>query len=301
MNITRRKLQLGLAVLWLLDGALQCQSFMFTKAFGRTIIGPTGVGQPGIVSHPVHWASQLVISHPVLTNSVFAAVQLGLGVGLLWRRTVRWTLVASIAWALSVWWLGEGLGGLTTGETVLTGAPGAALLYAVIALLAFPDRDGKSSIAPSRWAVPAWTSLWVMAVGMQLAANNNTGQSLTTSFADAGSDAGGWIGRLDAHLAHQNISNYVVAAIIASFVLIAMWSLVPGRWRQVSALAGITIALASWLLLQGLGDLTTGSATDPNTGPLMLLLGLAVLGAQSAPWSEGALAPSRHGPYVLAA
>jgi hypothetical protein len=293
MKITRRGLQLGLAVLWLLDGALQCQSFMFTKAFGRTELATAGTGQPGIVSHPVHWASHLVITHPILTNSVFAAVQLGLGLGLLWRRSVRWTLAASVLWALAVWWLGEGLGGLTTGETLLTGAPGAALLYGLVAVLAFPDRHDNSAIPPSRWAIPAWTSLWVMGVGMQLAAGNNTGRSFSKSFADAGSDAGGWIGRIDAHLSHQHVSNAVVAAIIATFAIVAMWSLVPGRWRQVSAVAGIAIALSSWLLLQGLGELTTGSATDPNTGPLILLLGLAMLGAPSAPWSEGALTPVR--------
>jgi hypothetical protein len=291
MRITRRSLQLGLAVLWLLDGALQLQSFMFTTAFGRTDLATVGAGQPGIVSHPVHWASHLVIAHPVLTNSAFAAIQLGLGLGLLWHRSIRWALAGSVVWALSVWWLGEGLGGLTTGETLLTGAPGAALLYGLVALLAFPDRDGDSAIPPSRWAIPAWTSLWAMAVGLQLAAGNNTGSSFSASFAGAGSDAGGWIGSLDARLSHQHIGNAVVAAIIATFVLIAMWSLVPGRWRQVSAISGVAIGLASWLLFQGLGELTTGSATDPNTGPLILLLGLALLGAPSAPWSEVALAP----------
>lgn len=290
MRVTRRTLQLGLGVMWLLDGALQCQSFMFTSAFGRTIIGEAGSGQPGIVSDPVHWASQLVIAHPVLTNSAFAAVQLALGIGLLWRRTVRVALIGSVVWAVSVWWLGEGLGGLTTGETLLVGAPGAALLYAVVSLLAFPDGSGNSTIAPSKWAIPAWASLWITGVGLQLTGGNNTGQALSKSFSDAGSDAGGWIGRIDAHLAHQHISNLAVAAIIASFAIVAMWSFVPGRWRQASGIAGIAIGLASWVVLQGLGALTTGSSTDPNTGPLILLLGLALLGAPSAPWSEGLLA-----------
>ena len=37
---TRRTLQLGLAAIWLLDGVLQYQLFMFTKAFGQMIRGP---------------------------------------------------------------------------------------------------------------------------------------------------------------------------------------------------------------------------------------------------------------------
>jgi hypothetical protein len=37
------------------------------------------------------------------------------------------------------------------------------------------------------------------------------------------------------------------------------------------------------LLLQGLGDLTSGHATDPNSGPLIALLALAVVGATRPP------------------
>ena len=33
----RRALQLGLAAIWLLDGVLQFQSFMFTKAFSQML------------------------------------------------------------------------------------------------------------------------------------------------------------------------------------------------------------------------------------------------------------------------
>ncbi len=40
----RRALQLGLAAIWLLDGVLQYQSFMYTKAFGQMLAG-TAAGQ----------------------------------------------------------------------------------------------------------------------------------------------------------------------------------------------------------------------------------------------------------------
>jgi hypothetical protein len=278
MRVSRRTLQIGLGLLWLLDGALQLQPFMFTKAFGRTAIATAGAGQPGIVSHPVHFATSLVVAHPTLTNSVFAGVQLALGLGLLLRRTARWALLASIGWAVSVWWLGEGMGGLTAGETLLTGAPGAALLYAVVALVALPDRDGDSSTAPSRWAIPAWASLWVAGAGLQLAAGNNSGAAFAGMFGDAGMDAGGWIGRIDAHLASVHYGRGVVAALVAAEVLVAMWALTPGAQR-VSVVAGSVLAVTAWLLVQGLGDLTSGQATDPNSGPLILLLGVAVAGA----------------------
>ena len=48
---TRRMLQLGLAAIWLLDGVLQYQSFMFTKAFGQ-MIGATSSGNPAYRRSP---------------------------------------------------------------------------------------------------------------------------------------------------------------------------------------------------------------------------------------------------------
>ena len=56
---TRRMLQLGLAAIWLLDGVLQYQSFMYTKAFTQ-MIGATSTGNPGVVSHPINWNATLV-------------------------------------------------------------------------------------------------------------------------------------------------------------------------------------------------------------------------------------------------
>jgi hypothetical protein len=287
MRVTRRHLQLGLAVMWLVDGALQCQHYMFTKAFARDVLlGEAGTDQPWGVAHPVHWVAQIVLDHPVLANLGFAAVQLTLGTALLWRRTVRVALLGSVFWALLVWWLGEGAGGLTTGETLLSGAPGAALLYAVVAVIAWPDRAGASDVRPSVLAIPAWVALWVMAAGMQLAAGNNSGGALAATFNDAGMEAPGWIGRIDSHLAQQHISDLVVAAIVAVEVLIALWALIPGRARQTAAYAGIVVALAAWLLVQGLGNLTTGRSTDPNSGPLIVLMALAVLGLTDVAWND---------------
>jgi hypothetical protein len=296
VRISRRTLQLGLAVLWLLDGALQCQRFMFTRAFAQTTLAPTGDGQPAFVAHTVHWASNLVVAHPVLTNTGFAAIQLGIGLGLCVRRSVRWALAVSVIWGVGVWWLGEGIGGLTTGETLLTGAPGAALLYSVIALLAWPSRDGDSSAAPSRWAIPAWLTLWIAGAGLQIAAGNNTGASLSMMFRDAATDNGGWIGRLDRHLAQLHISNSLVALLIAIELLVALWALIPGRARQLSVITGCLIATSAWVAVQGLGDLTSGQATDPNSGPLIVLLALAVLGTRVESQANDALthtAPQR--------
>ena len=103
----RRKLQLALAVIWLLDGILQYQPFMFTKAFPQMLAG-TSSGNPAVVASPITWSATFIDHHLVVVNAIFATIQLALGLGIAWRPTVKLALAASVAWALGVWWFGEG-------------------------------------------------------------------------------------------------------------------------------------------------------------------------------------------------
>ena len=86
VSVTRRQLQLGLGCLWLLDGGLQLQPFMFGTGFATQIISPAGDGQPEIVFAPVHWAARVIAAHPVAWDVPFAAIQLSIGLGLLVQR-----------------------------------------------------------------------------------------------------------------------------------------------------------------------------------------------------------------------
>jgi hypothetical protein len=149
----RRRLQLLLAGLWLLDGVLQLQSAMFTRQF-PAMLAESAAGQPGAVAGPVTWAARLITEHPAPANAAFAALQIALGLGLAWRPAVRPALAGSVIWGLAVWWLGEGLGGLLTGTaSPVDGAPGAALLYAVTAVLLWPPRT-EGSTPPGPQATP---------------------------------------------------------------------------------------------------------------------------------------------------
>lgn len=49
----QRALQIALGVIWLTDGALQLQPFMFGSSFVTQIIAPNAVGQPAFVAGPV--------------------------------------------------------------------------------------------------------------------------------------------------------------------------------------------------------------------------------------------------------
>ena len=92
----RRALQLGLAGLWLLDGVLQYQPFMYTKAFSQLLAGPAD-GNPAVIARPITWQAGLVAHHLVLLNTIFATIQVLLGLGIAIRPTVRLALAASVA------------------------------------------------------------------------------------------------------------------------------------------------------------------------------------------------------------
>jgi hypothetical protein len=298
MRPTRRGLEIALGMLWLLDGALQFQPYMFTKAFFEGILGMANMGLPGPVSAvDLHIASML-LAQPVLFNSIFATLQVALGIGLLWRRSANLARGVSIAWALGVWALGEGFGGLgMDGTAILTGAPGAALLYAVLGLALWPSvrsslesasrpvparrlavavADG-CAVLRGRWVRYCWLVLWIglallefeplnHAAGVPGAQLVNIGQGEPSGIASANSAVGGLF-------AGAGLSFAVLLGLCCVFVGIGVLAPATRRW----ALGlGIVLAVLTGVFGQDLGGLLTGQATDPGTGPLLVLLALSL-------------------------
>jgi hypothetical protein len=282
LPVSRRSLQKTLGLLWLLDAGLQAQPYMFTAAFGRDVLGAAGDGQAGFVATPVDWAARVVAAHPLPWNCVFVLVQLSLGVGLLRRRTAKAALAASIGWGLCVWYLGEGMGGLTGGGTALvTGAPGAALLYALLAAVAWPSRRalGRENDSPSAAGLTvSWAMLWLGGAVLQLVDGPNSGPKLAAAISGGATAAPGWLAKLDFTVATPlgHSGRTAVMALILGQALIGVLALGPGRWRTAAATGGALLALTFWALGQGLGDLTSGQSTDLNTAPLLVIIAVAL-------------------------
>jgi hypothetical protein len=295
IQVTRRTLQVVLGLFWLLDGALQLQPFMLRASFAREILDPLGVGQPRFVAGPVHWAASLVAAHPVAWDVPFGIVQLALGLGMLVPRTARLALAASLPWAIGVWWFGEGLAGLASGNaSLLSGAPGSVSLYAVIAVAAWPQR-GRSDVAPARWLPLAWATMWVGAAVLQVLPMNNTGADVAGAVTANGSPT--WLSRFESSFAgwithHGTLS---VVLLVAAEALIGLAVL----YRQTVAAAagaGFLLALAIWVIGQNFGALYTGQATDPNTAPMVMVMAVAVFAGRRA---HAFTAPAR-GPLPVA-
>ncbi len=278
----RRLLQLALAGIWLLDALLQYQSFMFSKAFSQ-MIGGTAAGNPGVVASPINWNATLVEHHAVLLNSIFATIQLILAIGIAWRPTVRLALAASIAWALGVWWFGEGLGMvLTSSASPVNGAPGAVVIYALLAVLLWPaDRSVSAPFTAAR-AVGApvaralWLVLWLSMAYFALLPGTRGPQALNSMIAGMESGEPGGLAALDrnaaALVAHQGLAASIVLAV--ALVIIAVGVYLPAPVLKGTLVLAIVVAALIWVVGEAFGAILTGGGTDPNSGLLLALLAL---------------------------
>ena len=282
----RRALQLALGVLWLLDGMLQFQPFMFGRGFPQMLAG-SAAGNPAAVARPITWSATLISHHEVLLNAVFAAVQLLLGLGIAWRPTVKLALGASVAWALSVWWLGEGLGGLLAGTAnPVNGAPGAVILYALLAFLLWPaDRDPSAPSVAARTAgrsvaLGSWLVVWLGLAVLAILPASRAPQAISDTISDMASGEPAWLAWIDNHLAsalagHGLPASIVLAALLGAIALgILLPASAPASARRAVIVLAVAVAIVLWLA-QGLGGMLTGSGTDPDSGPLLALLALA--------------------------
>ena len=287
----RRGLQIGLGVAWLADGALQLQPVMFTRGFVTQILMPATMGSPAGVTGPALAFSRLVLHDPAGWDAAFAVTQLLLGAGLLWRRSVRAALAVSIGWALAVWWFGESLGGVLSGmASPLAGAPGAVILYALLATAAWPRRgaaDPDSVAAGSplgrHGAALAWVLLWASSAYFLLLPANRSPLSLRNALAGLATGEPGWLAAADRAVAGA-VGSHGPAVSIA--LAVACLAIAAGILSRVTArpalLLSVLLALAIWVLGENFGGLLTGQATDPNTGPLLILLAAAYWPAGSA-------------------
>jgi hypothetical protein len=278
----RRVLQLCLAGLWLLDGVLQVQVFMFGRGFADSVADAAG-GNPALIAGPVSWASRLIGAHGSLATIAIAVIEVLLGLGIAWRPTVRLALAASVAWSLGVWWLGEGLGGLLTPDAnLIAGAPGAVIIYAMLAVVLWPASagarqgtgTGARTASGSRPAAKAlWLLLWGGLAVVSLWQAAAAPEAIRRWITEMSAGQPRWLASADsavaAALAHHGAQLSLALAGVLTVIAAAVF--MPDRIRRaVLGVAGVLSVLV-WTIGQGFGGVLTGMATDPNSGLLLLL------------------------------
>jgi hypothetical protein len=292
IRVTRRSVQIALGVIWLIDGVLQFQSYMYTHAFLAQVVEPTALGQPAFIADPIMTLARFYGHDQALWNTLAGELQCAIGLGLIVsRRTVRAALIVSFVWAPFVWWFGEGFGTLFSGAPVspLMGAPGAVIVYGLIGLLVWPkDRSGEAQAVDGgllgrRGARLVWSLLWLEAAVLWFLNVDRSRSAIHDQISSMASASPSWLAGPQNSVANAFQGHGVVTATVlgVASIVIALGVWTPAL-RGALAL-GALLALAYWIFGQSLGGpFWVGSATDVNTGPLLVLLAVTVMAQSSA-------------------
>ena len=267
------------------------------------VIQPAASTSPGWVQHLVNAGASIWTYHPIQAGAASVWIQVGIGMWLIFAVrgwASRLAGLAGVAWGLIVWVFGEAFGGIfAPGLTVLFGAPGAVLVYAVAgALVALPERA---------WDTPR-TGRWVLAgmgvffAGMALLqAWPGRGFWQGTAHGQPGSLTGmiqSMAGTSQPHAlavivssfgdftaAHGFAVNLFSVIVLAGLGAVFCVSAARGdaRLARIGVVAGAVFCLADWLLIEDLGFLG-GLGTDPNSMiPLILLFTAGYLALTPTP------------------
>jgi hypothetical protein len=284
---------LGLGALWLLDGLLQFQPKVFTQYFANSpkdVIGMAFRTLPRpLYLFSLRFLIEYISPHMIIWDACFAGLQFLLGIALIFgtNKTKRLGLILSIIWGAIIWVFGEGMGGIFAGSmsggifpgtpSIISGFPGAALVYSIIALLLLlPHRfwDIRNRFSTVRLApvilfsvlaaIQASPLLWTRFGQLSIfAANIN---NLPSQFSDT------LLPLVTFTASHPVVSNIIEVGVTLSLGL----SLLSERSKFAIVFAFIWLAFIWWFGL-GLGGTLTGLGTDPNTPPAIALLLIPVI------------------------
>jgi len=300
----RRLLRIGFGLLWIFDGILQAQPKM-AGGLASQVIEPIAASSPTWVQRLVNWGGTAWSYHPIQAGAASVWIQVGIGAWLIVASRGFWSRlagVASVGWGLIVWVFGESFGGIfAPGLSLLTGAPGAVLLYAVAgALIALPEgawrgpRLGRLLLAGlglfflGMALLQAWPGrgFWQGTVDGKPGTLSGMVQSMS------GTPQPHFLSSLLSAFGSFGASNGFAVNLVVVIALAALGAIfLTGQPRLVryAVAFGIVFCLADWVLVQDLGFLG-GFGTDPNSMiPMALLFSAGYLAL--APAAQEATVP----------
>jgi hypothetical protein len=280
MLLTQKRLRQLLGILWLIDGLLQLQPQMFTMNMVNGVMVPTLQNQPSPIAASLQWIIDVTTHNLTLVNLCIAAVQIVIGVLLISGLWVRWTIIASIVWALIVWYGGEGMSMLLTGQaSILTGAPGAVLLYPLLGLLLYPRKeDPERGLLPRSTFRYIFAGFWFFSALLQLQPSwwqdGQISQAIGSMVGQGGLNGfliDPLLQRISDLTAHSEIALNIVLIVVC---LALGFALVFVKEKRPVLVASIVVSVIIWCLAQAFGMIFTGMATDFNSGLLLIVMAL---------------------------
>jgi hypothetical protein len=292
LHVNQRTLQIALGVLWIIDGLLKFQPKLFNPGLVSTVIRPMAAGQPTVLGSSIGHMANFLSHEVAMWDVLFGLIEVGIGVGILFRRSLKPALVTSFIWGVGVYVFGEGLGMVLTGDTSpLAGAPGAVCFYMLLGFMLWPRSEsnddgavGAGSSAAARGlfggtgSLLVWAFIWVFEAVVWMFPFNRTGNAIPNQMLDTSAGEPGWYAHLLNSFGHafEGAGIEVAVMLAALSLVVALGPLVSNRPQLFIGL-GIGLALLYWVTGEGLGAILTGSGTDPNNGPIVALIGLSVL------------------------
>lgn len=168
------------------------------------------------------------------------------------------------------------------------GAPGAVLLYGLVGVILWPRaRPGPGPAGTSvaaegplgdRGGRIAWAVLWCGGAILQILPGPYPPFSVVVSTINMNLPEPGLIAGLDRTVVGlvERAGNPLEMLLAAFEVLIGVHVLRGGRRVRPVLWAGIVLSSVFWVLGQNFGGIFAGGATDPNSGPLYVLLAATV-------------------------
>jgi hypothetical protein len=293
LHVNQRTLQCALGAIWIIDGLLKFQPDIFKSSFVSDLIRPMAVGQPSLISSTINHTANLLSHGTTVWVALFGVIEIAIGVGLFFRRSLKPALVVSFIWGAGIYLFGEGFGMVLTGHTSpLQGAPGAVCFYMLLGLLLWPrggEDEKRAHTGPASSAAGhgllggtgsllVWAAIWLLEAVIWVLPSNRTANSITNQLGTAANGEPGWYAHFLNSTGHAFAGNGVwMAAVLATVsVIIGLGPLISRRAGIYIGL-GIGLALLYWVTGEAVGELLTFGGTDPSNGPLVALIGLSVL------------------------
>ena len=158
------------------------------------------------------------------------------------------------------------------------------MFYALLAVLLWPsERAGSSAPFVAARAVGAtlakaiWITVWSGLAFLALVGSGRSPQGVHDLIVSADTSQPNWLGAVDrwagSVVAHHGLSTSLALAVV--FVAVGIGVFLPNPLSRATLSLGLVTAAVIWVVGQGFGMILAGGATDPNSGPLLIVLVLA--------------------------
>jgi hypothetical protein len=171
--------------------------------------------------------------------------------------------------------------------SILNGAPGAVILYALLAVLLWPVRLGSAAVRAGDFvaarpigALPArlcWLLLWASFGFFGLQSRNRGSDDVRNMVSAMAPAEPHWLSSLDVALARDLAGRGLEVSITMAvvFCVIAVGVFAPARYLRLVLALAAAVAAVVWVVGEGFGGVFSGPSTDPSSGPLLVLLAAA--------------------------